>query len=89
MTLQDKLLKHTLVLLYLCLNTGFSDFRTHLWGHQGENLCKDNVTGESKKDMIAEHGEPHHPLEVCDVLRGGGNALLTHDNGADYVIARR
>lgn len=47
-------------------------FRTHLWGHQGENLCKDNVTGQSKKDMIAERGEPHHPLEVCHVLRGGG-----------------
>ncbi len=41
---------------------------THLWSQQGEYLGKDNVTGESKKDMITECREPHHPFEVRNIL---------------------
>lgn len=62
------------MLLYLyatnmrVLAAGHSGTCTHLRSYQGEYLGKDNVTGESKKDMIAECREPHHPLEVGHIL---------------------
>jgi len=55
---------------------GHSHTFTHLWSHEGEYLGKDNVAHESKKDMIAECREPHHPLEVCRVLCSRDDALL-------------
>lgn len=42
---------------------------THLWCQNGENLGKNNVSGEGKKDMIAERGEPHGPFEVGGILQ--------------------
>lgn len=27
------------------------------------------MASESKKDMIAKRGEPHHPFEVCNILQ--------------------
>lgn len=57
---------------YICVQSGhmaLSHTCTHLWSQECENLGKNNVSGESKKDMIAERGEPHGPLEIGSILR--------------------
>lgn len=57
---------------YICVQSGHmahSHTCTHLWSQEGENLGKDNVSGESKKDMIAEGGKPHGPFEIRSILQ--------------------
>lgn len=41
---------------------------THLGRNHGADFSKDHMTREGEQDVVAEGGEPHHPLKVSHIL---------------------